>query len=176
MDDQYNQEYRSYGSYIGRIIAIVVAFALLVAAVWFVVRLASDNDDTIGDGTRNSIALEDTKLDDNNDSEETPAEDTNDTDEDTSPDTSNGQAETPTDDGADDNNTGTDTTDAPDDEEDTPAVTPNTGGSAAADTEGHVLSTNTDALPSTGASLGWLMVLPVVAYGAARAVLSAKRD
>ena len=44
------QEYRSYGSYLSRVFAIIIAFLLLVFAIWGIVRLASDSDDeTLGD-------------------------------------------------------------------------------------------------------------------------------
>ena len=38
------QEYSSYGSYLSRVLAIIAAFLVLVLAIWFVVRLASDDD------------------------------------------------------------------------------------------------------------------------------------
>ncbi len=40
------QEYRSYGSYLSRVLAIILAFLVLVLAVWFVVRLARSDSDT----------------------------------------------------------------------------------------------------------------------------------
>lgn len=45
------QEYRSYGSYISRVFALIITFFLLVLAIWFVVRLAGDEDSTLGGTT-----------------------------------------------------------------------------------------------------------------------------
>lgn len=54
------QEYKSYGSYLSRVFAIIIAFALLVLAIWFVVKLASgDNDDSnVGEGTSKVLTID----------------------------------------------------------------------------------------------------------------------
>lgn len=41
-----SNEYRSYGSYLGRVFAIMVTVLVLIFAVWFVVQLAQDDDTT----------------------------------------------------------------------------------------------------------------------------------
>lgn len=40
-----NGEYRSYGSYLGRVFSLIIAAALLLLAVWFVVQLATGDSD-----------------------------------------------------------------------------------------------------------------------------------
>ena len=52
------QEYRSYGSYLSRVFAIIIAFLLLVFAIWGVVRLANNDDGTLGDTNAPSFSDE----------------------------------------------------------------------------------------------------------------------
>ncbi len=50
-------ENTSYGSYLSRVFAIIIAFLLLIAAIWLVVKLASnDSSETLGD--RSSISVD----------------------------------------------------------------------------------------------------------------------
>lgn len=195
MNGDYNQEYRSYGSYLSRVIAIIVALVLLVVAVWFVVRLASEDDNaTIGDATRNVISLDENTLEDNqsnNDQDqntEQPAEDTSSdqqpTDNQTDDQTENQNNEQNNDqadqndqndqqDQADQGDQGHqgDQSDevavASNDDTDAESTTPQTGG--------QVLSTNTDELPTTGGELGLLVFLPLLTYFGSKRLLRSQR-
>lgn len=62
------QEYRSYSSYLSRVFAIIIAFLLLVFAIWGVVRLASDDDATLGD-TKSPSFSEDGTVADNSETD-----------------------------------------------------------------------------------------------------------
>ncbi len=53
------QEYRSYGSYLSRVFAIIIAFLLLIFTIWAVVRIAGDDEDTLGDTDAPSVSQAD---------------------------------------------------------------------------------------------------------------------
>jgi hypothetical protein len=141
------QEYRSYGSYLSRVFAIIIAFALLVLAIWFVVRLATDNKDsgTLGDTTTSTI---------DRDISINP----------TTPDTEsqNGQV------------AGSSTTSdvpAADGEENGQTLSTSTDTDPNYNSSGNVAGTTTEVLPDTGANPAILLIAPLAVFMVSKAVL-----
>ena len=143
-------------------LAIIVAFVLLVVAVWFVVRLANNNDDdTIGDATRNVISLDENALEEDEQSEEpSVTEETSADEQDVNEmvDGSTIEDEVQVDGGEQRN-----LQDVANEED------------AVERADGQVLSTNTDELPNTGGGLGLLAVLPIVLYVGSRRLTRSHR-
>lgn len=158
------QEYRSYGSYLGRVFAIILAFLLLVFAVWGVVRLASDDEEeTLGDSGAPSFVVEDGDADGDQAQGQPDADlfvngETTDDDEAADGDTATGDAATSDDDEGQTLSTNTDetTTDGSDDTSE---------GSAVAGT------TTDENLPSTGAEILTVIPIGVATFVLSRAVL-----
>lgn len=146
------QEYRSYGSYLSRVLAIILAFLVLVLAVWFVVRLANDGDDVA-----------------QNEAETSQNEESNIA-------TTGSQDNTAV--GAE--NGVENEADAANNSQDEPAASNEDQQDATAqeDSEGRVLATNTEIdpqLPNTGSeSLMALVVVPGLAYSSVQYARSRK--
>ena len=141
------QEYRSYGSYLSRVFAIIIAFLLLIFAIWGVVKLAGDDDTSLGDTRAPSFV----------DSDEDKKADffVNGNDQDAS-DSSESSS--------DDDPVVADSGDANSDEQGQTLATNTDEDGRFNDSSAQVAGANTDSLPSTGADLNFVLVLGAVAF------------
>ena len=146
------QDYRSYGSYLSRVFAIIIAFLLIIFAIWAVVRVASEDDDTLGGTTAPSFSEgedEDENSDDDSDLFVRGDADAND------------DVPEPTSEDAV----------ASDDEGHTLSTNTDIAQAEADDSLGNVAGTTSDDLPDTGAEFSIVLVIGALAYITSRAVL-----